>query len=41
VVAHLRGRGPGWRTRVNEALVKLIDEGALWAEGLAIIGDGV
>ncbi len=29
VVAHLRASGPGWQTRVNEALVKLIESGAL------------
>ena len=29
VVAHLRGQGPGWQTRVNAALTKLIAQGRL------------
>jgi uncharacterized protein (DUF4415 family) len=29
VVEHLRASGPGWQTRVNDALAKLIARGAL------------
>jgi uncharacterized protein (DUF4415 family) len=29
VLAHLRATGPGWQTRVNAALAKLIAKGAL------------
>jgi uncharacterized protein (DUF4415 family) len=29
VVRHLRAKGPGWQTRVNEELARLIAEGSL------------
>jgi uncharacterized protein (DUF4415 family) len=29
VLDHLRSSGPGWQTRVNDALARLIDKGSL------------